>query len=113
MKVVLAKDSKDLGYLAAKHAAKEINATIAKDGNARILLSTGASQFTFFEQFVKIVFRCFRKVSAFKILHQQFEFHVCHNSYPFYLPAKPASLNFFLFFRAFAIARSMLARLFR
>ena len=53
MKVVLAKDSKDLGYLAAKHAAKEINAAIAKDGNARILLSTGASQFTFFEQFVK------------------------------------------------------------
>ena len=53
MKVVLAKDSKDLGYLAAKHAAREINAAIAKDGNARILLSTGASQFTFFEQFVK------------------------------------------------------------
>ena len=53
MKVVLAKDSKELGYLAAKHAAKEINAAIEKDGNARILLSTGASQFTFFEQFVK------------------------------------------------------------
>ncbi len=53
MKVVLAKDSTELGLLAAKHAAKEINAAIAKDGNARILLSTGASQFTFFEAFVK------------------------------------------------------------
>ena len=53
MKVILAKDSKELGILASKHAAKKINEAIAKDGNARILLSTGASQFPFFDQFVK------------------------------------------------------------
>ena len=53
MKVILAKDSKELGCLASKHAAEKINEAIAKDGNARILLSTGASQFPFFEQFVK------------------------------------------------------------
>lgn len=53
MKVVLAKDSQELGRLAAEHAAKKINQAIKETGNARILLSTGASQFPFFESFVK------------------------------------------------------------
>lgn len=53
MKVVLAKDANDLGALASKHATEKIKEAIAQTGNARILLSTGASQFTFFEHFIK------------------------------------------------------------
>ncbi len=53
MKVVLCKDSNDLGAQASKQATACIKEAIAKTGNARILLSTGASQFTFFEHFVK------------------------------------------------------------
>ena len=53
MKVIVAKDSMELGKLASKQATEAINKAIAETGNARILLSTGASQFTFFEHFVK------------------------------------------------------------
>ena len=53
MKVVLCKDSNDLGKQASIQATACIKEAIAKTGNARILLSTGASQFTFFEHFVK------------------------------------------------------------
>ena len=42
-----------MGKAAAEHAASLINAAIAERGYARILLSTGASQFPFFEWFVK------------------------------------------------------------
>ena len=65
MKVVLCKDSNDLGRQASMQATACIKEAIAKTGNARILLSTGASQFTFFEHFVKediwIFFLKFRK----------------------------------------------------
>lgn len=53
MKVVLCKDSNELGALASKQATALIKEAIKSTGNARILLSTGASQFTFFEHFVK------------------------------------------------------------
>ena len=53
MKVVVAKDSMELGKLASAQATKAIKKAIEETGNARILLSTGASQFTFFEHFVK------------------------------------------------------------
>ena len=42
-----------MGKAAAEHAARLINEAIAERGYARILLSTGASQFPFFEWFVK------------------------------------------------------------
>ena len=52
MKLILCKSQKDLGIASADHAAKLINDAIAKKGSARILLSTGASQFPFFEEFI-------------------------------------------------------------
>ena len=42
-----------MGKAASEHAARLINEAIAERGYARILLSTGASQFPFFEWFVK------------------------------------------------------------
>lgn len=45
MKIVISKTSDELGRRAAAETAKIINAAIAKNGRARIVLSTGASQF--------------------------------------------------------------------
>lgn len=53
MKLIVSKTSEELGKASADHAAKLINEAIAEKGGARILLSTGASQFPFFEEFVK------------------------------------------------------------
>lgn len=53
MKLVLCKETAELGKKSAIQAAKVINEAIAKQGYARILLSTGASQFPFFNEFVK------------------------------------------------------------
>ena len=53
MKLILCKDQKDLGSRSAIHASKLITEAISEKGNARILLSTGASQFPFFEEFIK------------------------------------------------------------
>ena len=53
MKLVVCNDTKELGKKSAIQAANVINAAIEKQGYARILLSTGASQFPFFEEFVK------------------------------------------------------------
>ncbi|MDD4002990.1 MAG: 6-phosphogluconolactonase [Clostridia bacterium] len=46
-------DAKKLGKAAAEKAAEIINDSIREKGYARIVLSTGASQFTFFEEFVR------------------------------------------------------------
>lgn len=53
MKLIVSKSTKELGKASADHAAKLINQAIAEKGYARILLSTGASQFPFFEEFIK------------------------------------------------------------
>lgn len=53
MKLIISKTKEELGKLSAEHAASCINEAIAKQGYARILLSTGASQFPFFDEFVK------------------------------------------------------------
>lgn len=53
MKVAVFENSQALGQTAAKHAARVLNAVIARGECPRLLLSTGASQFTFFEHFVK------------------------------------------------------------
>ena len=53
MKLIISKTKEEIGKLSAKHAAKCIKETIEKQGYARILLSTGASQFPFFDEFVK------------------------------------------------------------
>lgn len=52
MKVKVFETSKAAGAAAAKHAAAKLNETIKNKGAARLLLSTGASQFAFFESFV-------------------------------------------------------------
>lgn len=53
MKLIVKDTSDEMGALAASHAAAVVNDAIGKRGNARILLSTGASQFPFFKYFVK------------------------------------------------------------
>lgn len=45
MEIRICKDSKELGKSAAKHVAQVLRDCIEKKGNARIVLSTGASQF--------------------------------------------------------------------
>ncbi len=53
MKLIVAKDVEELAKLSAKQAADVLNQAIAEKGSARLLLSTGASQLKFFEEFVK------------------------------------------------------------
>lgn len=53
MKVTVAKDPAMLGSLAAKEAASIINDAIREKGSARIVLSTGASQFDTLASLVK------------------------------------------------------------
>jgi len=45
MNIIKSKDYKELGLKAGKFAAEKIKEAIEKNGNARIILSTGASQF--------------------------------------------------------------------
>lgn len=52
MKLII-KETSEMGALAAAQASKVVNQAIEKQGYARILLSTGASQFPFFSEFVK------------------------------------------------------------
>ena len=52
MKLII-KETAEMGALAATQAAKVVNEAIEEQGYARILLSTGASQFPFFSEFVK------------------------------------------------------------
>lgn len=52
MKLII-KETAEMGALAAKQAAAVVNEAIEKQGYARILLSTGSSQFPFFNEFVK------------------------------------------------------------
>ena len=53
MKLIVSTTKEELGQKSAAQAAALINKAIAENGSARILLSTGASQFPFFEEFVK------------------------------------------------------------
>ena len=53
MKLIVSTTKEELGKKSAAQAAALINKAIAENGSARILLSTGASQFPFFEEFVK------------------------------------------------------------
>ena len=54
MKFYIGKTKEIMGLGAAEQAAKIVNEAIANQGYARILLSTGASQFPFFVEFVKM-----------------------------------------------------------
>lgn len=53
MKLVVCENAKELGKKSADHAEELIKRTIDEQGCARILLSTGASQFPFFDEIVK------------------------------------------------------------
>jgi len=52
MKIILKKSSEELGRSAAAFCAEIINRSIAQKGKARIVVSTGASQFDFFKAFI-------------------------------------------------------------
>ncbi len=66
MKLKIFETKEIMGYESAKHAEKLINEAIAEKGSARILLSTGASQFPFFDEFVKLPID-FSKVEMFHL----------------------------------------------
>lgn len=53
MNINISKDPKALGQAAAKLVAKELNKAIAENGEARILVSTGASQFETLDALIK------------------------------------------------------------
>lgn len=53
MKIIKSKTAEDLGRAAAKKTAEKLNAAIAKKGIARLILSTGASQFETLQALVK------------------------------------------------------------
>ena len=53
MKLIISNTKEELGKAAAKQAAEILNSAIKAQGYARILLSTGASQFPFFDEFTK------------------------------------------------------------
>lgn len=53
MKITVSATTKEAGELAAIQSAKILNEAIKEKGFARILLSTGASQFAFFDAIVK------------------------------------------------------------
>lgn len=52
MKLIICKDTFELGKKSAEQTAEAINMAIKEKGFARILLSTGASQFPFFNEIV-------------------------------------------------------------
>lgn len=53
MEVRVFDDAKELGRSAARHAATRLEAAIGDHGDARLVVATGASQFTFYGAFVK------------------------------------------------------------
>ena len=53
MKVIVCKDSVQLGEEAAKIVAAEVKRCIAEKGSVRIVFSTGASQFYTFKALLK------------------------------------------------------------
>ena len=54
MKLKVFATKQEMGKDAAVYTARLISEAIAKKGSARILLSTGASQFPFFDEIVKL-----------------------------------------------------------
>ena len=84
MKLIVCESQKDLGIRSADHAAALINEAIAAKGSARILLSTGASQFPFFDEFVQ------RNIDWSKVEM----FHL--DEYVGISKDHPASFNFYL-----------------
>lgn len=66
MKLIISKDVNEAAKASAKQAADVLNDAIAERGSARLLLSTGASQLKFFEEFVKQDV-CWHKVEMFHL----------------------------------------------
>jgi glucosamine-6-phosphate deaminase len=54
MRIHVLKSSEQLGQVAAVHASRFLQERIQENGEARIVLSTGASQFEFFKSFVNM-----------------------------------------------------------
>lgn len=84
MKLIVCENADKLGELAAERAAALISEAIKERGQARILLSTGASQFTFFEHFTK----CDVDWSKVEMFHL--------DEYVGIPKTHPASFNFYL-----------------
>ena len=54
MEIIVSENDRELGIAAAKAIAEKLNAAIAAKGEARIIVSTGASQFETIEELVKL-----------------------------------------------------------
>ena len=67
MKVVIGKDKLDMAQQAADAAADKIRKAIAENGEARIIVATGASQFEFLQALVKEPGIDWTKVTGFHL----------------------------------------------
>ncbi len=54
MNIILSKDDKELGQKASQYIAEVLNYTVQENGEARLLLSTGASQLSTINELVKL-----------------------------------------------------------
>ena len=66
MNIHVSKTANEMGLAAAKFIADKLNAVIAEKGEARLLLSTGASQFEMISELVKMPVD-FSKVTMFHL----------------------------------------------
>ncbi len=66
MKIIVREETKKLGLVAAQDAKERINRAIREKGNARIVLSTGASQLPMLEELIKMDVD-WTKVTAFHL----------------------------------------------
>ncbi len=67
MKIVIGKDKLDMAQQAADAAAEKIRKAIAENGEARIIVATGASQFEFLQALVKEPGIDWTKVTGFHL----------------------------------------------
>ena len=67
MQLYIGKDKQDMANAAAKRAADKIRKAIAENGEARIIVATGASQFEFLEALVKEPGIDWTKVTGFHL----------------------------------------------
>lgn len=84
MKLIISKNADEMAITAAKHAAAVLNAAIEEQGYARLLLSTGASQLRFLDEFIKQDVK-WHKVEVFHL-----------DEYVGISPDHPASFNNYL-----------------
>lgn len=67
MKIIISENATELGIVAAKKVSDILIESVNRNGNARILVSTGASQFEFFEAMLEIKNIPWEKIEVFHL----------------------------------------------